>query len=164
MFWGVKLWCGVVNHWQFASEWAASLMHAAHLDAKRKKADDVPGLFGNSGGLGQALLLLQCVLLLLGSLRGLERVKTHIHTHRVCRDWWWCTASVCWGASSAVHNARRVLWLRLTQRERRAKETTICSQRTTTPPQPETVALSSFWSPVSKDSLAPLLMVMLFVV
>lgn len=144
---------------------AASLVPRAGSDTKRKEAHHVPGLFGNNGELEWALLLPQRVCLLLRSLWGLMRDSltrnTHTHTRGVHRDWWWCTASVCWGASSALH-ARRAQWLRLTQRECSAKETAISSQSATTPPLPETVPLCSFWSPHPKDSQASLLMVMLF--
>lgn len=75
--------CRVVSDWHFTSQKTASLMHTAHLNAKRKKADNVPSLFGNNGGLARSLLLLQCLFVAeeLAGAHGRLVDKTHIHTH-----------------------------------------------------------------------------------
>lgn len=144
MFWGVNLGC---------REWASSLMHT-----QRGSWQCSWFIWEQRGNLSW-LCCCSSVCLLLRSLWGLMR-HTHSQLHR---DWWWCTASAWWGASSALPDARRAQWLGLTQREYRARETTISSQCTTTSSLPETVPLCSFRGVVSKDSWALLLMLMLFI-
>lgn len=103
---------------------------------EKKEADNVPWFIceqrGDSSWLHCCRSVFVCcsgVCVPHGSLA--DETHRHTHTHMVHRDWWWCTASVCCGASSALHTARRAQWLRLTQRECRSKETTISSQCTT---------------------------------
>lgn len=61
-----------------------------HLNAKRKEANNVLGIFGTSGELEQALLLPQCLFaaqeLCVSRGRLAEKAYTHIHTHAAHRD------------------------------------------------------------------------------
>lgn len=111
-----EVWC--LCDWGFASQRTAMLIHNA-LECKEEPNMSLVylGTPRSSGGLCCCCSVFVCFS---GVCRtSQETITQYKHTQTVHRDWWWwCTASVCWRAYSAAHDARRAKWLRLTQEAR----------------------------------------------